>query len=103
MPIRLYQLDAFTDQLFGGNPAAVCPLTEWLPDETMQTIAAENNLTSIAFPNISTGIYGYPKNKAAEVATSAVRQFLEQPTSVEEVIFVCFDAENLALYEQHIT
>ena len=65
-------------------------------------IAVENNLTSIAFPNISTGIYGYPKNKAAEVATSAVRQFLEQPNSVQEIIFVCFDAGNLALYEQHI-
>ena len=49
MPIRLYQLDAFTDQLFGGNPAAVCPLTEWLPDETMQAIAAENNLAETAF------------------------------------------------------
>ncbi|WP_185731491.1 PhzF family phenazine biosynthesis protein [Larkinella rosea] len=49
MPIRFYQLDAFTDQLFGGNPAAVCPLTEWLPDETMQTIAAENNLAETAF------------------------------------------------------
>ncbi|MGA0559637.1 PhzF family phenazine biosynthesis protein [Larkinella sp. VNQ87] len=49
MPIRLYQLDAFTNRLFGGNPAAVCPLTEWLPDETMQAIAAENNLAETAF------------------------------------------------------
>ncbi|TAE32280.1 MAG: PhzF family phenazine biosynthesis protein [Cytophagales bacterium] len=47
--MRLYQLDAFTDRLFAGNPAAVCPLTEWLPDETMQQIATENNLAETAF------------------------------------------------------
>ncbi len=47
--MRLYQLDAFTDRLFAGNPAAVCPLTEWLPDETMQQIAGENNLAETAF------------------------------------------------------
>lgn len=47
--MRIYQLDAFTDQLFCGNPAAVVPLTEWLPDEKMQKIAAENNLAETAF------------------------------------------------------
>jgi len=47
--IPIYQADAFTDRLFGGNPAAVCPLEEWLPDETMQKIAAENNLAETAF------------------------------------------------------
>ncbi len=65
-------------------------------------IAAQNGLASIAFPNISTGIYGYPKDKAAAVAIAAVSQFMEQPSSVREVIFVCFDAENLALYQQQI-
>lgn len=49
MTIPIYQADAFTGQLFGGNPAAVCPLQEWLPDETMQKIAAENNLAETAF------------------------------------------------------
>src|SRR5919197_1597184 len=49
MRISLYQVDAFTGRLFGGNPAAVCPLTEWLPDATMQAIAAENNLAETAF------------------------------------------------------
>jgi PhzF family phenazine biosynthesis protein len=49
MKIPIYQVDAFTDQLFGGNPAAVCPLTEWLPDERMQKIAVENNLAETAF------------------------------------------------------
>src|SRR6201996_1340403 len=49
MTIPIYQADAFTNRLFGGNPAAICPLTEWLPDETMQKIAAENNLAETAF------------------------------------------------------
>ena len=44
MRLPIYQVDAFTDNLFGGNPAAVCPLDAWLPDATMQAIAAENNL-----------------------------------------------------------
>ena len=47
--IPIYQVDAFTSRLFGGNPAAVCPLTEWLPDAVMQSIAAENNLSETAF------------------------------------------------------
>lgn len=49
MNIPIYQADAFTDKLYGGNPAAVCPLESWLPDETMQKIAAENNLAETAF------------------------------------------------------
>ena len=49
MRVPLYQVDAFTSRLFGGNPAAVCPLAEWLPDATMQAIAAENNLAETAF------------------------------------------------------
>jgi PhzF family phenazine biosynthesis protein len=49
MRLPMYQVDAFTDSLFGGNPAAVCPLPAWLPDVTMQAIAAENNLAETAF------------------------------------------------------
>ena len=49
MNIPIYQADAFTDTLFGGNPAAICPLQEWLPDAIMQQIAAENNLAETAF------------------------------------------------------
>lgn len=49
MTYKLYQVDAFTDTLFGGNPAAVCPLTEWLSDDTLQKIAMENNLAETAF------------------------------------------------------
>lgn len=49
MKLSLYQVDAFTDELFHGNPAAVVPLEEWLEDELMQSIAAENNLSETAF------------------------------------------------------
>jgi PhzF family phenazine biosynthesis protein len=49
MTLRLFQVDAFSDRLFGGNPAAVCPLDSWLPDEVMQQVAAENNLAETAF------------------------------------------------------
>lgn len=49
MTIKIYQIDAFADTLFSGNPAAVCPLIEWLPDETLQNIAMENNLAETAF------------------------------------------------------
>lgn len=49
MKIPIYQIDAFTGKIFDGNPAAVCPLKSWLPDETMQKIALENNLSETAF------------------------------------------------------
>ena len=49
MSIPYYQVDAFTDRLFAGNPAGVGVLTDWLPDATLQAIAAENNLAETAF------------------------------------------------------
>lgn len=49
MKQKIYQIDAFTNKLFGGNPAAVCILKEWLPEDVMQKIAAENNLAETAF------------------------------------------------------
>ena len=49
MRIKFYQVDAFTDKLFGGNPAGVCPLDDWLPDDVMLNIAFENNLAETAF------------------------------------------------------
>jgi PhzF family phenazine biosynthesis protein len=49
MKIPIYQVDAFTDQVFGGNPAAVCPLESWLPTETMKKIAMENSVAETAF------------------------------------------------------
>ena len=49
MNLPVYIVDAFTDKLFGGNPAAICPLHEWLPDKLMQSLATENNLSETAF------------------------------------------------------
>lgn len=49
MILDIYQADAFTDKVFGGNPAAIIPLVEWLPDQLMQQIASENNLSETAF------------------------------------------------------
>jgi PhzF family phenazine biosynthesis protein len=49
MKIPIYQVDAFTSEVFSGNPAAVCPLDTWIPDTQLQAIAAENNLSETAF------------------------------------------------------
>jgi PhzF family phenazine biosynthesis protein len=57
MELPLYQVDVFADCRFGGNPASVCPLREWLPAETMQAIAAENNKSETAFFVPSNGDY----------------------------------------------
>ena len=64
------------------------------------SLAVENHCTSIAFPNISTGIYGFPKNKAAEIATRETTQFLFGNKTLVQVLFCCFDSENYALYKQ---
>jgi O-acetyl-ADP-ribose deacetylase (regulator of RNase III) len=63
-------------------------------------LAAEAGLVSIAFPNISTGVYGYPKDKAAAVAAEAVRKTLDEIPGIERVIFVCFDEENVRFTKQ---
>jgi PhzF family phenazine biosynthesis protein len=57
MKIKYYHVDAFSNQVFSGNPAGVCPLDFWLPDETMQKIAAENNLSETAFFVKQNGTY----------------------------------------------
>jgi O-acetyl-ADP-ribose deacetylase (regulator of RNase III) len=61
-------------------------------------LAAENKLVSISFPSISTGIYGYPVDKAAVIAISEVISFLSTPTSIKEVIFVLFDNHTYETY-----
>lgn len=63
-------------------------------------IAVGKGLKTIAFPGISTGIYGYPKDLACSVAVAAVMDFLTRNESIEAVVFVCFDAETFALYRQ---
>ncbi|MEO9509348.1 MAG: PhzF family phenazine biosynthesis isomerase, partial [Nonlabens ulvanivorans] len=49
MKLKIYQVDAFASSVFEGNPAAVCPLNEWLGDDVLQKIAQENNLSETAF------------------------------------------------------
>lgn len=61
-------------------------------------LAIEHKLSSIAFPNISTGIYGYPKKEAADVAITTISIFLKQDNFINKVYFVCFDEENYQLY-----
>lgn len=64
-------------------------------------IAERLGATSIAFPNISTGIYHYPKEKAAGIALNTIRQYFEKSNSIiETVIFICFDEENYKIYEK---
>lgn len=62
--------------------------------------ATENNVETIAFPNISTGIYRFPKDKAAHIAVETVSLFLKENSSLKKVIFVCFDDENYNLYKE---
>lgn len=64
------------------------------------SLAAEHGIRSIAFPNISTGIYRFPKEKAAEIAVQAVRDFLGSSSQIEKVLFVCYDEENFFLYQK---
>ncbi|HLW28855.1 MAG TPA: PhzF family phenazine biosynthesis protein [Kiloniellales bacterium] len=89
MKLPLYQIDAFTHRVFGGNPAAVCPLERWLADETLQAIAAENNLAETAFlverpdgdfdlrwftPKVEVDLCGHATLAGAEVVFSRLRQ-----------------------------
>ena len=62
------------------------------------SLAIENKITTIAFPNISTGIFGYPKKEAATVAIRSVSDFLEGNSFINKISFVCFDDENYRIY-----
>lgn len=62
-------------------------------------LAVENGIETIAFPNISTGVYGFPKNKAAEIAVKTVADFLTATDQIKQVYFVCFDQDNCELYK----
>lgn len=67
--------------------------------KTSLQIAKQYQCKTVAFPNISTGIYGFPKDKAAEIAIRTVQQFLEENTLPNRVYFVCFDPENYHIYQ----
>lgn len=60
--------------------------------------ASDRECRSVAFPNISTGVYGYPKNLAARAAVATVRAWVDASGGLDEIVFVCFDQENLAIY-----
>ena len=114
MRIPLYQVDAFADRPFTGNPAAVCPLDGWLPAETMQAIAAENNLSETAFfvaegegwrlrwftPTIEVDLCGHATLAAAHVIFTALaseRQRVLFHTEKAGDLAVTRDGELLAL------
>jgi len=65
-------------------------------------LAAEHGLGSLAFPAISTGVYGFPRERAAKIAVAATRETLAAAASIERVIFACFDRETLMLYQREL-
>jgi PhzF family phenazine biosynthesis protein len=108
MKLKIYQIDAFTDRIFGGNPAAVCPLEKWLPDEVLQKIAMENNLAETAYfvkhgteyeirwftPTVEVDLCGH-----ATLATAYVLYNYEGHTS-GEIIFQSPRSGKLAVNKQ---
>ncbi len=66
------------------------------------TLATAHGLRSIAFPAISTGVYGFPRPRACKIAVAETRRFLESDNTLERVIFVSFDAETDALYRREL-
>ena len=63
-------------------------------------LAVENGVNTIAFPNISTGVYSFPKDKAAQIAVETVNRFLASDSQIQKVYFVCFDQQNYTLYQK---
>jgi O-acetyl-ADP-ribose deacetylase len=63
-------------------------------------LAVDRDCSTIAFPNISTGVYGFPKQAAAIMAVETVRHLVGEESELSEVTFVCFDEENFAIYEE---
>ena len=96
MKIKMFQVDAFTSELFSGNPAAVCLLDEWLSDELMLSIAAENNLSETAFLNLSNDPIGIrwfsPKREVdlcGHATLASARVLFDELKSMdsEEIVF----------------
>ena len=65
-------------------------------------VAKKHGLQTMAFPNISTGVYGFPKEKAAEIAISTVLDYLKNHPGIQKVYFVCFDQENYRIYQEKL-
>jgi len=65
-------------------------------------LASRHGLQTIAFPNISTGVYRFPKDKAADIAISTVSDYLKKDESIQKVYFICFDQENYQIYKDKL-
>jgi O-acetyl-ADP-ribose deacetylase (regulator of RNase III) len=65
-------------------------------------LAMQHDCKTIAFPNISTGVYGYPKSEAAKVSMKAITEFLRGNSKIEKILLVCFDEENAELVREQI-
>jgi len=65
-------------------------------------LATSNNVETIAFPNISTGVYGFPKKSAAEIAIRASKDYIGKNKLPKKVIFVCYDDENYEIYKEKL-
>ena len=65
-------------------------------------LAEKNQLTTVAFPNISTGVYHFPKHQAANIAIQAVLEYMKNAQSLDEINFVCFDLENFKIYRRQL-
>ncbi len=63
-------------------------------------LAADNHLSSIAFPSISAGVYGYPIDQAVKIAVSTVQNFVQKPSSINKVVFCCFSQSDLNIYQK---
>lgn len=114
MKLRMIQIDTFTDKVLSGNPAAVCPLEEWLDVELMQAIAAENNLSETAFfvpsdkggyglrwftPNVEVGLCGHATLAAGEVVLSDLEPGAEAASfeTKSGILTVSRDGQNLTM------
>ncbi len=81
----------------GGNSNEAAKLASCYKNSLQ--LAVDHDISTIAFPNISTGIYGYPKTQAAEIAVNTVIKFFEKNSSISKLYFVCFDEENYQIYQ----
>ena len=114
MKIPLYQIDAFTDAVFSGNPAGVCPLEAWLPEATMQSIAQENNLPETVFivpededfairwftPAVEIDLAGHPTLAAAHLILTRLepaRREVRFRSKLGDTLIVARDEDRLAM------
>ena len=85
--------------VFGGGRENEAQLLRSCYTRSLE-VALQHDCKTVAFPNISTGIYGYPKKEAAVIAIQAVKDFIDTHPLPEKVIFVCFGSDNFAIYNE---